>query len=465
MTFVLIAQLLVIVASSKYIGAAMPFCIVVVYMVQKFYLRTSRRLRLLDIETKAHLFTHFLELLSGLITIRAYQWESQHLTRFLAALARSQKPFYLLYCIQRWLNLVLDLIVGTIAVMLVIIAVKTKGGSTDPGLIGLALVNLVGFSQMLKQLITNWTLLETSMGALARIRSFTGEVESENLPHEDQCPPGQWPEHGAIEFQHISASHAKASRPTLDDINLTIAPGTNIALCGRSGSGKSSLIASLLHLLDLSHGSIIIDGVDIATLPRQTLRSRLIALPQDPYLLSGSIRDNIDPLNIVDDQEIIDALYKVELGHLLEEGRLDDKLTSDMLSHGQCQLLCLARAIVRKGSILILDEATASVDVHTDALMQRLIRDEFKDCTIIAAAHRLDTIIDFDKVAMLDRGRLVEFDSPQKLLATNSAFKELYQIQKGEVQSWDASVLTLLENVIISPVEGSIRALGGLGSI
>ncbi|KAF2814016.1 P-loop containing nucleoside triphosphate hydrolase protein [Mytilinidion resinicola] len=452
MAFVLIAQLLVIVTASKYIGAAMPFCLVVVYMVQKFYLRTSRRLRLLDIETKAHLFTHFLELLSGLVTIRAYQWERQHLTRFLEALARSQKPFYLLYCIQRWLNLVLDLIVGTIAVILVIIAVGTKGASSDPGLIGLALANLVGFSQMLKQLITNWTLLETSMGALARVRSFTEEVKSENLPHENHSPPDQWPMYGAIEFQNITASHQGASRPTLDNVNLNIAPGTKIALCGRSGSGKSSLIASLLRLLDLSHGKILIDGVDISDLPRQDVRSRIIALPQDPYVLSGSIRDNVDPLHVCSDQEIVAALEKVELSHILMESWLDDKLTSDMLSHGQCQLLCLARAMVRKGSILVLDEATASVDVNTDALMQRLIRTEFAHCTIIAAAHRLDTIIDFDAVAILNRGKLVEYDSPQRLLSKESAFKELYQIQKGETQSWDASVLTLLENVVISPI-------------
>lgn len=206
MAFVLSAQLLVLVVSAKYIAAALPFTIAVVYMVQKFYLRTSRRLRILDIETKSHLFTHFLELLNGLVTIRAFQWENQHLSRFLVALRRSQKPFYLLYCIQRWLNLILDLIVGTIAIILVTIAVKTKG-KTDPGLTGLALVNLVGFSQMLKQLITNWTLLETSMGALSRIRSFTSTVDSENLSGEDQSPPEHWPSYGAIEFRNVSASH------------------------------------------------------------------------------------------------------------------------------------------------------------------------------------------------------------------------------------------------------------------
>ncbi|OCL12604.1 P-loop containing nucleoside triphosphate hydrolase protein [Glonium stellatum] len=447
MAFVLFAQLLVLVASAKYIAVALPFTIAVIYIVQKFYLRTSRRLRVLDIETKSHLFTHFLELLSGLVTIRAFRWEDEHLSRFLAALRTSQRPFYLLYCVQRWLNLILDLIVGTIAIMLVTIAVKTKGHA-DPGLIGLALVNLVGFSQMLKQLIINWTLLETSMGALSRIRSFTSTVESENLPGEDQSPPEHWPSYGTIEFRNVCASHKKSSRPTLGDISFTIPPGAKVGLCGRSGSGKSSLISSLLRLLDLSSGSIFIDGVDIATLPRQEVRSRLITLPQDPYLLAGTVRDNVDPLHNVPDEEICDALDKVELSHLLEDGGLDKKLTTDMLSHGQCQLLCLARAIVRKGSILVLDEATASVDVQTDALMQELIRSEFSEYTVIAAAHRLDTITDFDAVAMLDQGRLVEFDSPARLRARDSAFKEMYQIQKGENRmSWHASVISLLTSV------------------
>lgn len=206
MLSVLIAQLFVIATSAKYVGIALPFCIFAVWVVQKFYLRTSLQLRILDIESKSQLFTHFLELLSGITTIRAFGWESQHLFRARAALAISQRPFYLLYCIQRWLNLVLNLIVGAVAVLLVTIAIEFEG-SSDAGLIGLALVSLVGFTQILKQLVTNWTLLETSAGAVSRIRSFTSEVESENSPDECQKPPENWPSKGAIEFQDITASH------------------------------------------------------------------------------------------------------------------------------------------------------------------------------------------------------------------------------------------------------------------
>lgn len=211
MLSVLIAQVLVIASSAKYVSAALPLCIAVVWLVQKFYLRTSLQLRILDIESKSQLFTHFLELLSGLTTIRAFGWEKEHLLRARAALATSQRPFYLLYCIQRWLNLVLDLLVGAVAILLAVIAVEFPDKS-DAGLIGLALVSLVGFSQMLKQLVTNWTLLETSAGAVSRIRSFTSTIESENLPDECEKPPEDWPSGGAIEFQDITASHGYVAR-------------------------------------------------------------------------------------------------------------------------------------------------------------------------------------------------------------------------------------------------------------
>ena len=184
---------------------------VAVFIIQKFYLRTSLQLRILDIESKSLLFTQFLELLNGLTTIRAFGWERQHLSRAQAALETSQKPFYLLYCIQRWLNLVLNLIVGAIAVLLATVAVEFQGES-DAGLIGLALTSLVGFTQILKQLVTNWTLLETSAGAVSRIRTFTSAVESENLPNESQEPPEDWPRDGSIEFRGVTASHRKYAR-------------------------------------------------------------------------------------------------------------------------------------------------------------------------------------------------------------------------------------------------------------
>jgi ATP-binding cassette, subfamily C (CFTR/MRP), member 1 len=196
-----------------------------------------------------------------------------------------------------------------------------------------------------------------------------------------------------------------------------------------SFSGKSSLILALFRMLELNSGTILIDGFDLSSIPRNDIRSHLNAIPQDPYFVAGSIRLNLDPYSASTDALIISALRKVQLlNTITSNGGLDAKLDPDSLSHGQRQLFCLARAVLRKSKIVVLDEVTSSVDRKTDELMQKIIKEEFKECTIIAVAHRLDTILDFDRIAVLGRGRLVECDSPATLLATESAFKELYDV-------------------------------------
>jgi ATP-binding cassette subfamily C (CFTR/MRP) protein 1 len=173
--------------------------------------------------------------------------------------------------------------------------------------------------------------------------------------------------------------------------------------------------------------SIKIDGIDITTLPRQLVRSRLNAIPQEPYFIRGTVRSNADPDHLHTDAAIIAAIQKVQLWELiLSKGGLDTELDSDFFSHGQRQLFCLVRAILRESKVVILDEVTSSVDSKTDDLMQQVIRQEFADCTIIAVAHRLDTILDFDRIALLSKGELIEFDTPQALLGRPSAFRELY---------------------------------------
>jgi ATP-binding cassette subfamily C (CFTR/MRP) protein 1 len=193
-------------------------------------------------------------------------------------------------------------------------------------------------------------------------------------------------------------------------------------------------------MLELNSGTILIDGLDLSTLPRHYIRTNLNAIPQDPYFVAGSIRLNLDPYSTSTDALIISTLRKVHLlDAITSNGGLDAELDPDMLSHGQRQLFCLARAILRKSKIVVLDEATSSVDRKTDELMQRIIREEFKGCTIIAVAHRLETILDFDRIAVLDRGRLIECESPEKLLARESAFKELYDVYSSSKEERDES--------------------------
>ncbi|KAF7914004.1 uncharacterized protein EAF01_000410 [Botrytis porri] len=408
--------------SAGYFAATIP-----VIVLQKFYLRTSRQMRLLDLEAKSPLYSHFIETLSGLTTIRAFGWTEKFREQNLAFLDTSQKPYYLLFCIQRWLGLVLDLLVTALAVILMVLIVKLRT-DISPGYVGLALLNVMTFNQSLTLIIKEWALMETAVGAVSRLKTFAATTVSENLPPEVESVPENWPAFGAIEFKNVKASYTSTNIPVINDLNLSIKPGERIGICGRSGSGKSSLIAALFRMLELHPGSsILIDGIDISTIPRQIVRARLNAVPQDPFFLRSTIRTNTDPYGVHTDLQIISALEKVHLWSLISsKGGLDAQLDTEFFSHGQRQLFCLARAILRGGRIIVLDEATSSVDSETDKLMQRVIREVFEGCTIVAVAHRLDTIADFDRIVLLGKGEVVESGRFGKLMEMEGAFRELY---------------------------------------
>ncbi|KAM5453644.1 hypothetical protein McanCB56680_002853 [Microsporum canis] len=428
--FIILSQTALIAMGSTYMSVLIPFCIITVYFLQRFYLRTSRQLRYLDLESRSPLYSHFLETIEGLATLRAFGWQKVFQETNTKLLDTSQQPFYLLYCIQCWLNLVLDLLVAAIGVVAIALAVLLPSFTTA-GTIGLALNNVLGFNQALAVLIDSWTQLETSLGAIARLKNLEQSVTPEHQDGEDLVPPEAWPEHGAIELRDVSASYG-ASNSALDEISLSILPGQKIGVCGRTGSGKSSLLLALLRLLNLDSGSIVIDGYDLKSLPRDLIRNRLVAIPQEPFFLSESVRINADPSGKSSDQAIIEALKKTQIWTVLEKrGGLDTHMKEQPLSRGEQQLFCLARTMLRSGKVLILDEATSNVDAETDKLMQQIIREEFQDYTIITVAHRLDTIMDSDMVAVLDKGRIVEYSSPQDLLSRPSMFADLVGGSRG----------------------------------
>ncbi|QLI72089.1 ABC multidrug transporter B [Metarhizium brunneum] len=424
--FTVVISAVLVFTGSGYLAATVPVCIFFVYMIQFYYLRTSRQLRIIDIEAKAPLFSQFLETLAGVSCIRAYGWTDNYLQRNYHVLNTSQRPYYLLWCIQRWLNLVLDLMVGGIAVILVAFATATAGGKT--GYLGVALFGIINFSGTLQTLIAQWTQLETALGAISRIRSYVSNTPSENQGANTRHPPEGWPLSGTIEFSNVSASYQSSQEPVLKDVNLSINAGEKVAICGRTGSGKTSLISTLLRLLELDTGSVTIDGVDISTIPRQEVRLRLNTLPQEPFFLQASIRDNVDLLHLSDDDSIIAALRSVNLWQMLEErGGLDEMISEELLSHGQRQLFCLARAIVKPSSIVIIDEATSSVNSDEEEIMERFLQDDFRGRTIIAVAHKLHTVLDFDRVVLMDKGHILENGNPRELLANSeSAFHSLY---------------------------------------
>ncbi len=318
----------------------------------------------------------------------------------MALLDASQRLFYLLYCIQRWLALVVDLLVAALAVILVALIVRFRH-STDAGFVGVALINIMSFNMTLTEVFKNWTAIETSLGAVSRIKSFVGSTRSENLVQESQEVPPEWPTKGSILISDMSASYSLDQHPALRSIRLSIPAGQKLGICGPSGFGKSSFVAVLLHMLEIREELIMIDGVDLSTIPRKLLRERLTVIPQEPIFLKGTIRQNLDPLDLgKNDSTAKVVLRKVGLWSIVTNaGGLDVPMeVEDLLSHGQRQLFCPARAMLRHSTVLIIDEATAataSVDLQTDNVMQQIITDHFTNCTIIAVTHRLQTIRKF----------------------------------------------------------------------
>ncbi|KAH7303548.1 P-loop containing nucleoside triphosphate hydrolase protein [Stachybotrys elegans] len=427
-------------AAVPWFAIAMPFIAIVLGMVQRFYVRTSKQLRLLEIEHKAPLYSHFFESITGIVTIRSFGWTPQYSELNQKLLDKAQRPSYLLNAVQRWLALVLDLVVATLTVMLVAFAVTLRS-QISPALLGVALVNMMRVGDNMKGIVVEWSTLETSLGAVTRIRDFARDTPSEVHPDENHGPEPSWPAAGKLEMKHVNVQYDENSGPVLQDVSLEVNPGEKLGLCGRSGSGKSSLIQAILRMADTLEGQILVDGVDISTVPRSLVRQRLSCLTQDPFLFTNTVRFNADPLNEHGDEEIVRALTRVGLWAVImgkvEPGTepLDAKMEESFLSHGQKQLFCLARALLRKSPFLILDEPTSSVDLLTDAQMQEIIRSEFTDRTVIMIAHRLDTILDFDRIAVLDHGRVVEYGSPSELMAMeDGALSTLYRAQKNRTK-------------------------------
>ncbi|KAH8879372.1 ABC transporter [Thozetella sp. PMI_491] len=409
---------------SVYLTATIPVVFLAIFCLQHIYLRTSRQLRYLDLESKSPLYSHFLETLGGLATVRALGWQKDNQVENIKLLDLSQRPQYLLQSCQQWLNLVLQLIIAAEATLVVGLAVGLRH-LTSPGLLGVSLVNVFALETNLSFLVRSWTELETSLGAVARTRDFEKEVKPEHKQCEDFQPPPKWPEHGGIEFRGVTASHSPTA-VALRDLSLVIKPGQKVGICGRTGSGKSSLVGTLLRLLELNEGTVIIDGVDLARIPRDVIRERLVAVPQDPLILVGTVRFNADPHSRASDEDITNALSVVGLWDTLKErGGLDAEITASSLSVGQQKLFALSRAILQKGQIILLDEPTSNIDSGTDNTIRRILKEKCASCTILTIAHRIDTILESDVVLVIEDGQVVEMRTPQELMGMDSRFSGL----------------------------------------
>ncbi|KAI1805949.1 P-loop containing nucleoside triphosphate hydrolase protein [Daldinia bambusicola] len=415
----LLVQVILLFAVQKLMTLTLPICLIFVYLVQKIYLRTSRQLRLLELESRSAVLIDFLETVEGLPTIRAFAGQSKAENQHVRNLDESQKPFYLLLCLQCWLRIVLDLLVAGIAVGVIALAVVLRD-TTSGGQVGVALNIVLVANTTLLKLVESWTNLEISLGAIARIKKLEEEVLPEDQPSETDTPPETWPYSGSVEIRSITASYNREAT-ALRDVSLRISPGQKVVVCGRTGSGKSSLLLALLKLLDTGSGTILVDGITISRVPRSIVRGRcFITVPQEPLLLNQqTLRFNVDPTETLSNDTIIDALSKARLWQhfnstLNSDGVhdcpvnthpiLDQALASlPSLSVGQGQLLTLARALLQvyavttSGAkpIILLDEATSSLDLSTEELILDIVHEELtcKGHTVIMVAHRVGAAV------------------------------------------------------------------------
>lgn len=391
----------------------------VFYGLRIFYLSSSRSIKRLEGVTRSPVFSHLNASLQGITTIRAFGAQEALIREFDNHQDLHSSAWYLFIASSRAFGFWLDL-VCVVYIAMVTMSFLVFGQSEYGGNVGLAITQAMGLTGMFQWGMRQSTELENQMTSVERIQEYSNIESEPPLQSEpDKKPPPSWPEAGRIEFKHVFLYYAPSDPAVLNDLSFVVQPKEKVGIVGRTGAGKSSLINALFRLATIE-GEIIIDGRETSQLGLHELRSQLSIIPQEPVLFSGTMRHNLDPFDEYPDQVLWRALEEVELKEAVTE--LPAGLSSRMsegggnFSVGQRQLVCLARAIVRRNRLLVLDEATANVDPQTDALIQSTIRSKFAECTVLTIAHRLHTVMDSDKVLVMDAGRMVEFDHPHMLL-------------------------------------------------
>ncbi|KAF2740400.1 hypothetical protein EJ04DRAFT_507933 [Polyplosphaeria fusca] len=431
MTLAMIISVFILIIAYYYYFAIALGPLFLLFMLSAAYYRASAR------EVKRHeavlrsvVFARFGEAVMGMPTIRAYRLQDQFAHSVRTAVDDMNSAYYLTFANQRWLSVRLD-VVGILLVFVTGILVVTSRFSVNPSIAGLVLSYILTIVQMIQFTVRQLAEVENNMNATERIHFYGTQLEEEAPTHYGEVR-STWPEHGEIVFDNVEMRYRDGLPLVLKGLSMHVKAGERIGVVGRTGAGKSSIMSTLFRLVELSGGSITIDGVDISTIGLHDLRSKLAIIPQDPTLFKGTVRSNLDPFNEHSDLELWAALRQAdlvsneqELGDKSGRVHLDAVVEDEGLnfSLGQRQLMALARALVRGSQIIVCDEATSSVDFETDKKIQKTIVDGFKGKTLLCIAHRLKTIIGYDRICVMDAGSISELDTPLNLYEAGGIFR------------------------------------------
>ncbi|KAF9150625.1 hypothetical protein BG015_007537 [Linnemannia schmuckeri] len=435
----------VLILSAVFLPWIIPVMVplaIMYYYVALYYQKTSRELKRMDALVRSHLFSYFSETLNGMGTLKAYQPHGIEcaIERNRINMDRSHRIYYIYILGTRWIGARV-FVVGHVLNFVALVLIVWARDDIDPATAGLILSYLARLASEMSWAIQCAADLENNMTSAERLFYYTDSLEQEP-PAEilDRKPVPSWPQQGRISFQEVSLRYRPELPLVLNKISFDIQAGHKVGVVGRTGAGKSSLIQALFLLVPLDPGSkIVMDGIETDTIGIADLRSRMSIIPQDPVLFQGTFRYNLDPLNKHTEQELWKALEASDLkGYVQQqEGGLDAVVAAqgENLSVGQRQLVCLSRALLSRSKVVILDEATASVDLATDSLIQKAIRVDFSDSTVITIAHRLNTVVDYNRILVMDRGQVAEYDTPRDLLKDRQSLFSKMVDETGEANA------------------------------